>query len=189
MRNRQVEGSIRLNLLMFDEGGREAQLKLHTQPTADGRTLVDADRIKAARIGDPLGVDLTERACRPLIRLSTHPTAAAGAVRVSEPRPSTSSFFNLERSSSNFFILPSSLFGLQSGAYAGPPASARVFAHALSGGWGGHRVAEWWLTRAGGRHGSATHASASRCPLLLLLALVRVVYPNGEGSPEASVHN
>ncbi|GBP22184.1 hypothetical protein EVAR_10694_1 [Eumeta japonica] len=32
---------------------REAQLRLDTQPTAGGRTLVDADRIKAARIGDP----------------------------------------------------------------------------------------------------------------------------------------
>ncbi|GBP94601.1 hypothetical protein EVAR_65926_1 [Eumeta japonica] len=81
--------------LVLDEGGREAQLKLHTQPTAGGRTLVDADRIKAARIGDPLGVDLTERACRPLIRLSTHPTAAAKAVRVSEPRPSTSSLLSV----------------------------------------------------------------------------------------------
>ncbi|GBP56400.1 hypothetical protein EVAR_32270_1 [Eumeta japonica] len=92
MRSRQVEGGIRLDRLVLDEGGREAQIKLHTQPTAEGRTLVDADRIKAARIDDPLGVDLTERACRPLIRLSTHPTAAARAIRVSEPRPSTSSF-------------------------------------------------------------------------------------------------
>ncbi|GBP55163.1 hypothetical protein EVAR_90185_1 [Eumeta japonica] len=93
------------------EGGREAQNRLHTQPTAGGRTLVDADRIKAARIGDPLGVDLTERACRPLIRLSTHPMAAAGAVRVSEPHPSTYSFFDLERPSSLiFFILHSSDF-------------------------------------------------------------------------------
>ncbi|GBP52607.1 hypothetical protein EVAR_35797_1 [Eumeta japonica] len=92
MRSRQVEEGIRLDRLVLDEGGREAQNKLHTQPTAGGRTLVDADRIKAARIGDPLGVDLTERVCRPLIRLSTHPPAAARAVRVSEPRPSTSSF-------------------------------------------------------------------------------------------------
>ncbi|GBP78558.1 hypothetical protein EVAR_61569_1 [Eumeta japonica] len=46
---RQVEG---LRRLVLDEG-REAQLKLDTQPTAGGRTLVDADRIKAARIGDP----------------------------------------------------------------------------------------------------------------------------------------
>ncbi|GBP30396.1 hypothetical protein EVAR_18195_1 [Eumeta japonica] len=95
MRSRQVEGGIRLDLLVFDEDGREAQLKLHTQPTAGGRTLVDADRIKAARIGDPLGVDLTERACRPLIRLSTHPPAAARALRVSEPRPSTSSLLSV----------------------------------------------------------------------------------------------
>ncbi|GBP41638.1 hypothetical protein EVAR_31954_1 [Eumeta japonica] len=52
---------------------RARALKLRTQPTADGWTPVDADRVKAARIGDPLCVDLTERACRPLIRLSTHP--------------------------------------------------------------------------------------------------------------------
>ncbi|GBP88716.1 hypothetical protein EVAR_60652_1 [Eumeta japonica] len=92
MRSRQVEGGIRLGQLVLDEGGREAQLKLHTQPTAGGRTLVDANRIMATRIGDPLGVDLTERACRPLIRLSRHQTAVVRAVRVSEPRPSTSSF-------------------------------------------------------------------------------------------------
>ncbi|GBP73403.1 hypothetical protein EVAR_21359_1 [Eumeta japonica] len=52
MRSRQVEGGIRLELLVLDEGG-EAQLKPHTQPTAGGRTLVDADRIKVALIGDP----------------------------------------------------------------------------------------------------------------------------------------
>ncbi|GBP52604.1 hypothetical protein EVAR_35794_1 [Eumeta japonica] len=69
MRSRQVEGGIRLELLVLVEGGREAQNKLHTQPTAGGRTLVDANRIKAARIGDP-----------------------PRAVRVSEPCPSTSSF-------------------------------------------------------------------------------------------------
>ncbi|GBP03662.1 hypothetical protein EVAR_2413_1 [Eumeta japonica] len=73
--------------------GREAQLKLDTQPTAGGRTLVDADRIKAARIGDPRWRRSDRaHACRPLIRLSTRRTAAAKAVRVSEPRPSTSSF-------------------------------------------------------------------------------------------------
>ncbi|GBP91358.1 hypothetical protein EVAR_66975_1 [Eumeta japonica] len=127
MRSRQVEGGIRLNWLVLNEGGREAQLKLRMQPTAGGRTLVDADRIKAAPIGDPLCVDLTERACRPLIRLSTHPTAAAKAVRVSEPRPSTS------------LLCPRSR--CQSGAYAGPPAGACVVGHALSGGWrGGTRL-------------------------------------------------
>ncbi|GBP65168.1 hypothetical protein EVAR_48645_1 [Eumeta japonica] len=50
-RRRQVEGLRRR--LVLGEGGKEAQLKLDTQPTAGGRTLVDADRIKAARIGDP----------------------------------------------------------------------------------------------------------------------------------------
>ncbi|GBP17651.1 hypothetical protein EVAR_8648_1 [Eumeta japonica] len=48
-RRRQVEG-LRRRLVL---DGEEAQLKLDTQPTAGGRTLVDADRIKAARIGDP----------------------------------------------------------------------------------------------------------------------------------------
>ncbi|GBP12995.1 hypothetical protein EVAR_79328_1 [Eumeta japonica] len=38
---------------VVSEGGREARNRPHTQPTAGGRTLVDADRIKAARIGDP----------------------------------------------------------------------------------------------------------------------------------------
>ncbi|GBP05142.1 hypothetical protein EVAR_3457_1 [Eumeta japonica] len=80
----QVEASG--DRLVLGTGG--GQLKLQPQPTAGGRTLVDADGSRR-RIGDP-GVDLTERACRPLIRLSTHPPAAARA-RVSEPRPSTSS--------------------------------------------------------------------------------------------------
>ncbi|GBP64237.1 hypothetical protein EVAR_21555_1 [Eumeta japonica] len=83
-------GSIRLDCLVLDESGGEAQLKLRTQRTADGWMPVDADRVKVARIGDPLRVDLTERACRRLIRLSTHPTAAAKAIRVSEPLPSSS---------------------------------------------------------------------------------------------------
>ncbi|GBP46133.1 hypothetical protein EVAR_26578_1 [Eumeta japonica] len=138
-----------------DEGGREAQPELHMQPTAGGRTLGDADRIKAARIGNPLGVDLTERACRSLIRLSTHPTAAARIARVSEPRPSTSSFCPRSR--------------CQSGAYAEPPAGARIAAHAqpqvegASGsmvgtqrGWeegaaqAAHAADRWW-SDAGGR--------------------------------------
>ncbi|GBP56396.1 hypothetical protein EVAR_32266_1 [Eumeta japonica] len=38
---------------VVSEGGREARNRPHTQLTAGGRTLVDADRIKAARIGDP----------------------------------------------------------------------------------------------------------------------------------------
>ncbi|GBP62756.1 hypothetical protein EVAR_51708_1 [Eumeta japonica] len=87
--------------------GREAQLKLDTQ-----RRWSDAGggRIGGASV-TRVGVDLTERACRPLIRLSTRRMAAARAVRVSEPRPSTSSF--------------SSWVRCQSGAYAGPPAGAR----------------------------------------------------------------
>ncbi|GBP56114.1 hypothetical protein EVAR_26085_1 [Eumeta japonica] len=50
-RRRQVEGGSGVG--WCSTRGREAQLKLDTQPTAGGRTLVDADRIKAARIGDP----------------------------------------------------------------------------------------------------------------------------------------
>ncbi|GBP35053.1 hypothetical protein EVAR_75256_1 [Eumeta japonica] len=46
-------GGLRRKLVFNEGGGREAQLMLDTQPTAGGRTLVDADRIKAARIGDP----------------------------------------------------------------------------------------------------------------------------------------
>ncbi|GBP87133.1 hypothetical protein EVAR_99864_1 [Eumeta japonica] len=38
---------------VVSERGREARNRPHTQLTAGGRTLVDADRIKAARIGDP----------------------------------------------------------------------------------------------------------------------------------------
>ncbi|GBP49236.1 hypothetical protein EVAR_96544_1 [Eumeta japonica] len=131
-------------------GGREAQNRLHTQPTAGGRTLVDADRIKAARIGDPLGVDLTERACRPLVRLSTHPTAAARAIRVSEPRPLSSSFFNLRSSS----------FNLQSGAYAGPPAGARVIAHALAAVGGGAPGFGVVVDEGGGTAQPRTHQRA-----------------------------
>ncbi|GBP22379.1 hypothetical protein EVAR_11895_1 [Eumeta japonica] len=37
MRSRQVKGGIRLDRLVLDEGGRGAQFKLHTQPTAGGR--------------------------------------------------------------------------------------------------------------------------------------------------------
>ncbi|GBP27883.1 hypothetical protein EVAR_14072_1 [Eumeta japonica] len=102
-----------------------ARVTAHAQPQVEGG-------IRAARIGDPLGIDLTERACRPLIRLSMHPTAAARAVRVSEPHPSSSSL-----RSSTFDVLLSPIFILQSGAYAGPLAGARVIAHALSGGWEG----------------------------------------------------
>ncbi|GBP24394.1 hypothetical protein EVAR_19269_1 [Eumeta japonica] len=174
MRSRQVEGGIRLDRLVFDEGGRETQLKLHTQPTAGGRTLVDADRIKAARIGDPLDVDLTERACRPLIRLSTHPTAAARAVRVSEPRPSTSSLLSVPCRDVDPVPTPD---------HPRTRASSRVRSAAGVGAPGCGVVVDE------GGHGSATHVSASWCSLLLTPTLVWVVFPIGQGPPEASVHN
>ncbi|GBP47204.1 hypothetical protein EVAR_38316_1 [Eumeta japonica] len=87
MRSRQVEGHPAWNCVLE---GREAQLKPHTQPTAGGRTLVDADRISGG-IGDPRR-RRSNRARPPTAdQLSTHRMAAATAVRVSEPCPSTSS--------------------------------------------------------------------------------------------------
>ncbi|GBP03664.1 hypothetical protein EVAR_2414_1 [Eumeta japonica] len=136
------------------------------QPTAGGRTLVDADQIKAARIGDPLGVDLTERAYRPLNRLSTHPTAAARAVRVSEPRPSTFSFFDLQRSPVSHSH-SSIFFNLQSGAFAGSPPGA--IAHALSGrGGGGGAPGCGMVVDEGGGRGMAQPCTRQRAGVLFL---------------------
>ncbi|GBP04467.1 hypothetical protein EVAR_3854_1 [Eumeta japonica] len=57
MRSRQVEGASDLiGWCSTRVGGRRSSSCTRSRP------LVDADRIKAARIGDPLGVDLTERA-------------------------------------------------------------------------------------------------------------------------------
>ncbi|GBP41380.1 hypothetical protein EVAR_84724_1 [Eumeta japonica] len=71
--------------LVLDEG-REAQLAGHAADRrwsdAGGRR-PDRRHASVTRVG----VDLTERACRPLIKLSTRRTAAARAVRVSEPVP------------------------------------------------------------------------------------------------------
>ncbi|GBP45689.1 hypothetical protein EVAR_35958_1 [Eumeta japonica] len=179
-------------------GGREAQLKLHTQPTAGGRTLVDADRIKAARVGDPRR-RRSNRARLPITDQAIHAS------------DNSSQGSTCQRAAS-FDLFVQSCLGCQSGAYAGPPAGARVAAHALSVGEG-HRAVKRWLTRVGEGHYSSDarsrltltttrqhapatrqqhpkqHASVSSCPLVLLLALVSVVYPNGEGFPEASVHN
>ncbi|GBP18020.1 hypothetical protein EVAR_16966_1 [Eumeta japonica] len=168
MRSRQVEGDIRLDRLVLDEGGRETQLKLHTQPTAGGRTLVDADRIKAARIGDPLGVDLTERACRPLIRLS----------RIRRQRAASFNLFALSSVAMSIRCLRQDTRGrarhraCAQRRVAGAPACGVVVEEGEAGGTA-----------------QATHASASRCPLFLALALVRVVIPIGEGPSETSLHN
>ncbi|GBP64426.1 hypothetical protein EVAR_19878_1 [Eumeta japonica] len=139
MRSQQMEGGHRLGGWYSTRmGGRRSPSRTCSRP------LVDADRIKAARIGDPLGVDLTERACRPLIRLSMHPTAAARAVRVSEPRPSSSSFFSLR---------PSSISNLHSSirCLRRATAGARVIAHALSGGRAARRTLQRPVSAGGGR--------------------------------------
>ncbi|GBP51297.1 hypothetical protein EVAR_34083_1 [Eumeta japonica] len=112
-------------MLVLDEGGREAQLKLDTQPIAGGRTLVDADRIKAARIGDPR----RRRSNR------AHLPTADQAIHASD---GSSQGSTCQRAASfNLFLSLCPLSWCRSGAYAGPPAGARVITHALGGEWGG----------------------------------------------------
>ncbi|GBP79143.1 hypothetical protein EVAR_100105_1 [Eumeta japonica] len=174
MRSRQVEGGIRLDSWCSTRvGGRRSSSCTRSRPPVVGRWWTPTGSRRHASV-TRVGVDLTERACRPLIRLSKHRTTAARAVRVSELRPLSSSFFNLRSSS----------FNLQSGAYAGPPVGARVIAHALAAGWGGTGLRSGGCRGRGGGHGSAMHASASRCPLLLAPALVWVVFPIGEEPPK-----
>ncbi|GBP56135.1 hypothetical protein EVAR_26106_1 [Eumeta japonica] len=148
MRSRQVEGGIRLGEFVFGGDGREAQLKLHTQPTAGGRTLVDADRIKAARVGDP------RRRRSNRARL---PTTDQG-IYVSDDSSQGST---CQRAAS-FDLFVQSCLGCQSDAYARPPAGARVAAHALSVGWGGYRAVKRWLTKAGKGTTRSTHADDRR---------------------------
>ncbi|GBP95826.1 hypothetical protein EVAR_60633_1, partial [Eumeta japonica] len=126
-----------------EDGGRRSPSRTRSRP------LVDADRIKAARIGDPLGVGLTERACRPLIRLSTRRTAAARAARVSGPRPTTL------------------LFCPQSRCHPVPtPATrgARVTAHAQRRRWRGHPAG--WLVLDEGAGGRRLSRTRSRPPVV-----------------------
>ncbi|GBP54631.1 hypothetical protein EVAR_35893_1 [Eumeta japonica] len=148
---------------VVSESGREARNKPHTQLTAGGRTLVDADRIKAARIGDPRW-RRSNRARLPTADQAIHASDSSSQGSTCERAASLilfSSFFDVFL----LLLLLSSFFNLQSGAYAGPPAGARVIAHALSGGWG-HRVAEWWLTRAEGG-GTAQPRMRQRAGVLL----------------------
>ncbi|GBP93567.1 hypothetical protein EVAR_90133_1 [Eumeta japonica] len=78
--------------LVLDEGeGRHSSSWTRSRPPVAGRWWTPTGSRRHASV-TRVGVDLTERACRPLIRLSTRRTAAAKAVRVSDPRPSTSSF-------------------------------------------------------------------------------------------------
>ncbi|GBP83210.1 hypothetical protein EVAR_66761_1 [Eumeta japonica] len=129
---------------VVSEGGREARNRPYTQPTAGGRTLVDADRIKAARIGDPRW-RRSNRARLPTADQAIHASDGGSQGSTCQRAASfTSSSFSDHPSSSSFFLR--SVFNLQSGAYAGPPA-ARASCACARRRWG-HRVAEW-LTRAG----------------------------------------
>ncbi|GBP49996.1 hypothetical protein EVAR_37082_1 [Eumeta japonica] len=130
-------GASGLNCWCSTRGGREAQLKPHTQPTAGGRTLVDADRIKAARIGDPR----RRRSNR------ARPPTADQAIHVSD---GSSHGSTCQRAMSfNLLVLSHPGSRCQSGAYAGPPASARHRACAQRR-VGGAPGCEAGLTRAGG---------------------------------------
>ncbi|GBP36001.1 hypothetical protein EVAR_29128_1 [Eumeta japonica] len=138
-----------LNGWCSTRGGREAQLKLDTQPTAGGRTLVDADRIKAARIGDPRR-RRSNRARLPTANQAIH--ASNGSSRGSTCQRAAS--FNL-------LVLSHPGSRCQSGAYAGPPAGARVIAHALNVGWRGTRLKRR-LTRAGAELDRRMQTTAAR---------------------------
>ncbi|GBP09135.1 hypothetical protein EVAR_77965_1, partial [Eumeta japonica] len=137
---------------------RSAQL---TQSTAGGRTLVDADRIKAARIGDPRW-RRSDRARLPTADQAIH--ASDGSSQGSTCRAAS---LNL------FFSLP--LSWCRSGAYAGPPAARhRACAHGRVGAPGcegecpGREarnrptrsrppvVGRWWTPTGSRRHASVT---------------------------------
>ncbi|GBP46171.1 hypothetical protein EVAR_24578_1 [Eumeta japonica] len=124
-------------MLVLDEGGEGGTAQAGH---AVGRWWTPTGSRRHASV-TRVGVDLTERACRPLIRLSMRRTAAARAVRVSEPRPSTFSFLSVPRDrEKKKGCRHHDKSWCRSGAYAGPPAGARVITHVLDGGWEGHRV-------------------------------------------------
>ncbi|GBP50998.1 hypothetical protein EVAR_37155_1 [Eumeta japonica] len=104
-RSQAVEGGIRRKLVLDEGGGgRHSSSWTRSRPPVVGRWWTPTGSRRHASV-TRVGVDLTERACRPLIRLSTRRTAAARAVRVSGPRPPSSSL-----RSSTFFYLQSSFF-------------------------------------------------------------------------------
>ncbi|GBP39328.1 hypothetical protein EVAR_24308_1 [Eumeta japonica] len=162
IRSRQVEGGNRLDRVVLDEGGREAQLKLLTQPTA-GRTLV-TDRSWHASVTHS-GVDLTGSALQPLIRLSTHPTASArqyvSASCVLQP------LLFCPRSDINPDVKPMPTL-----------ARGRGVTHALSGGWG-HRVAGVVVDESRGAR--LSHACVSEPVSSSLARPSSAVFPIGEG--------
>ncbi|GBP59892.1 hypothetical protein EVAR_44568_1 [Eumeta japonica] len=140
---------------VVSEGGRRGTGRTRSRPPVVGRWWTPTGSRRHASV-TRVGVDLTERARRPLIRLSTHPTAAARAVRVSGPRPSSlSSFFDVF-----FFFF---IFNLQSGAYAGHPrASLRMRSAAGRGTGCGVR-----LTRAGTAQPRVSEPVSSSRPALV----------------------
>ncbi|GBP25020.1 hypothetical protein EVAR_94315_1 [Eumeta japonica] len=90
-RSRAEEGGSGVSWCSTRGGGRHSSSWTRSRPPVVGRWWTPTGSRRHASV-TRVGVDLTERTCRPLIRLSTRRTAAAKAVRVSEPRPSTSSF-------------------------------------------------------------------------------------------------
>ncbi|GBP33733.1 hypothetical protein EVAR_17060_1 [Eumeta japonica] len=130
--------------------GEEAQIKLDTQPTAGGRTLVDADRIKAARIGDP------RRRRSNRARLPT----ADQAIHASD---GSSQGSTCQRAASfNLLVLSHPGSRCQSGAYAGSPAArASPRMRSASGGAPG---CEAVVDEGGEGRTRSTHADDRRPP-------------------------
>ncbi|GBP53611.1 hypothetical protein EVAR_79828_1 [Eumeta japonica] len=115
---------------VVSERGREARNRPHTQLTAGGRTLVDADRIKAARIGDPRW-RRSNRARPPTADQAIHASDGSSQGSTCERAASLilfSSFFDVFLL---LLLLLSSIFN----PVPTPGHRARI-AHALSGGGG-----------------------------------------------------
>ncbi|GBP82022.1 hypothetical protein EVAR_52226_1 [Eumeta japonica] len=163
---------------VVSEGGREARNRPYTQPTAGGRTLVDADRIKAARIGDPRW-RRSNRARLPTADQAIHASDGGSQGSTCQRAASfTSSSFSDHPSSSSFFFFDrSSIFNPVPGH---PRARASLRMRSAGGAPGCGVVVDE------GGEARLTHASASRCPLLSPgPRLGRLSDRRGE----ASVHN
>ncbi|GBP20342.1 hypothetical protein EVAR_10606_1 [Eumeta japonica] len=164
MRSRRVEG---IRQMVGARRGERAQLKLDTQPTAGGRTLVDADRIKAARIGDPRR-RRSNRARLPTVDQAIH--ASDGSSQGSTCQRAAS--FNL-------LVLSHPGSRCQSGVYAGPSAGARVMRSRRVG----HRL------RVVVDEGGGTAQPRTRQRALLLSGPRLGRHSDRRRAPEASVHN
>ncbi|GBP56012.1 hypothetical protein EVAR_97433_1 [Eumeta japonica] len=123
---------------VVSERGREARNRPHTQLTAGGRTLVDADRIKAARIGDPRW-RRSNRARLPTADQAIHASDSSSQGSTCEraaPLILFSSFFDVFL----LLLLLSSIFNPVP-TPGHPRARASLRMRSAAGG-GGHRVAE-----------------------------------------------